>query len=215
MNRCHSCKRESLKLLKIFFLIFYLNNFAVGSDSIEQSNFDGKAVVIDINNYSFIDSSQGNYLKDSLEKLSQSDPVAIVLNISCSGGLASEVRWFIDDFTKLKPKTISFINGPAKGAGALAAISSRIIYFNENVQIGGEPKELEWRGKFDLLPQRFSDLSYYDIIEDVSKIFGKDAFRVQLARGICDQDKEVNVNDVRFSRAGEHLTIKRLSLIHI
>ncbi len=213
MNRCHSCKRESLKLFKIFFLIFYLNNFAVGSDSIEQSNFDGKAVVIDINNYSFIDSSQGNYLKDSLEKLSQSDPVAIVLNISCSGGLASEVRWFIDDFTKLKPKTISFINGPAKGAGALAAISSRIIYFNENVQIGGEPKELEWRGKFDLLPQRFSDLSYYDIIEDVSKIFGKDAFRVQLARGICDQDKEVNVNDVRFSRAGEHLTIKRSNLV--
>ena len=212
MNRCHFCKRESLKFIKIFFLTFYLNAVASGSDLIEQSNFDGKAVVVDINNYSFIDLTQGAYLKSLLEKLSQSNPKAVILNISCSGGLASEVRWFIDDFTKLKVKTISFINGSAKGAGALAALSSSIIYFSGDTEIGGEPEELEWRGKFNLLPQRFSDLSYYDIIEDVSKIFNGDVPRLQLARGVCDQDKEIKVNDVRFARVGEHLIIKKSNL---
>lgn len=212
MNRCHFCKRESLKFIKIFFLTFYLNAVASGSDLIEQSNFDGKAVVVDINNYSFIDLTQGAYLKSLLEKLSESNPKAVILNISCSGGLASEVRWFIDDFTKLKVKTISFINGEAKGAGALAALSSSIIYFSGDTEIGGEPEELEWRGKFNLLPQRFSDLSYYDIIEDVSKIFNGDVPRLQLARGVCDQDKEIKVNDVRFARVGEHLIIKKSNL---
>ena len=212
MNRCHFCKRESLKFIKIFFLTFYLNAVASGSDLIEQSNFDGKAVVVDINNYSFIDLTQGAYLKSLLEKLSQSNPKAVILNISCSGGLASEVRWFIDDFTKLKVRTISFINGEAKGAGALAALSSSIIYFSGDTEIGGEPEELEWRGKFNLLPQRFSDLSYYDIIEDVSKIFNGDVPRLQLARGVCDQDKEIKVNDVRFARVGEHLIIKKSNL---
>jgi membrane-bound serine protease (ClpP class) len=212
MNRCHFCKRESLKFLKIFFLTLSLNAVATGSDLIDQSNLDGKAVVVDINSYSFIDSTQGAYLKDLLEKLSQSDPVAVILNISCSGGLASEVRWFIDDFTKLKIKTISFINGEAKGAGALTALSSSIIYFRDNTEIGGEPEKLEWRGKLDLLPQRFSDLSYYDIIEDVSKTFNEDVPRLQLARGFCDQDNEVKLNGVRFSRAGEHLLIKKSNL---
>lgn len=212
MNRCHFCKRESLKFIKIFFLTFYLNAVASGSDLIEQSNFDGKAVVVDINNYSFIDLTQGAYLKSLLEKLSESNPKAVILNISCSGGLASEVRWFIDDFTKLKVKTISFINGEAKGAGALAALSSSIIYFKGDTEIGGEPEELEWRGKINLLPQRFSDLSYYDIIEDVSKIFNGDVPRLQLARGVCDQDKEIKVNDVRFARVGEHLIIKKSNL---
>ncbi len=212
MNRCHFCKRESFKFIKIFFLALYLNAVAGGSDLIEQSNFDGKAVVVDINNYSFIDLTQGAYLKDLLEKLSQSDPEAVILNISCSGGLASEVRWFIDDFTKLKIKTISFINGEAKGAGALTALSSSIIYFRDNTEIGGEPEKLEWRGKLDLLPQRFSDLSYYDIIEDVSKTFNEDVSRLQLARGFCDQDNEVKLNGVRFSRVGEHLLIKKSNL---
>ncbi len=212
MNRCHFCKRESLKFIKIFVLTLYLNAVAAGSDLIDQSNFDGKAVVVDINNYSFIDLTQGAYLKDLLEKLSQSDPEAVILNISCSGGLASEVRWFIDDFTKLKIKTISFINGEAKGAGALTALSSSIIYFRDNTEIGGEPEKLEWRGKLDLLPQRFSDLSYYDIIEDVSKTFNEDVPRLQLARGVCDQDNEVKLNGVRFSRAGEHLLIKKSNL---
>ena len=212
MNRCHFCKRESLKFIKIFFLTFYLNAVASGSDLIEQSNFDGKAVVVDINNYSFIDLTQGAYLKSLLEKLSESNPKAVILNISCSGGLASEVRWFIDDFTKLKVKTISFINGEAKGAGALAALSPSIIYFKGDTEIGGEPEKLEWRGKFNLLPQRFSDLSYYDIIEDVSKIFNGDVPRLQLARGVCDQDKEMKVNDVRFARVGEHLIIKKSNL---
>jgi membrane-bound serine protease (ClpP class) len=212
MNRCHFCKRESFKFIKIFFLSLYLGAFANGSVSTDQSSFDGKAVVIDINNYSFIELNQGGYLKDLLEKLSKSDPQAIILNINCSGGLASEVRWFIEDFTKFKVKTISFINGEARGAGALAALSSSVIYFRNDTEVGGEPDRLDWRGRLNLLPQRFTDLTYYDIIEDVSKTFNEDVIRAQLSKGVCDRDKEVKVNGIRFSRAGEHLVIKKSNL---
>ena len=212
MNRCHFCKRELLKLIKIFLATFCLNAFASASDSIEQINFDEKAVVIDINNYSFINLIQGAYLKDALEKLNKSNPSAVILNIDCSGGLASEVRWFIDDFTKLKTKTISFINEKAKGAGALVAFSSSSIYFTNSSQIGGVPDDLEWRGKFDLLPQRFTDLSYFDVIEDISNSFKEDNSRLELVRGVCDQDEEVKINSVRFSRSGEHLTINKSNL---
>ena len=212
MNRCHFCKRELSKLIKIFLATFCLNAFASASDSIEQINFDGKAVVIDINNYSFINLIQGAYLKDALEKLNKSNPSAVILNIDCSGGLASEVRWFIDDFTKLKTKTISFINEKAKGAGALVAFSSSSIYFTNSSQIGGVPDDLEWRGKFDLLPQRFTDLSYFDVIEDISNSFKEDNSRLELVRGVCDQDEEVKINSVRFSRSGEHLTINKSNL---
>ena len=212
MNRCHFCKRELSKLIKIFLATFCLNAFASASDSIEQINFDGKAVVIDINNYSFINLIQGAYLKDALEKLNKSNPSAVILNIDCSGGLASEVRWFIDDFIKLKTKTISFINEKAKGAGALVAFSSSSIYFTNSSQIGGVPDDLEWRGKFDLLPQRFTDLSYFDVIEDISNFFKEDNSRLELVRGVCDQDKEVKINSVRFSRSGEHLTINKSNL---
>ncbi|MEC8905544.1 MAG: hypothetical protein VX407_00255, partial [Verrucomicrobiota bacterium] len=81
MNRCHFCKRELSKLLQIFLAAFCLNAFAVASDSIEQNNFDGKAVVIDINNYSFINLIQGAYLKDALDKLNKSNPSAVILDI--------------------------------------------------------------------------------------------------------------------------------------
>ena len=212
MNRCHFCKRELSKLLQIFLAAFCLNAFASASDSIEQINFDGKAVVIDINNFSFINLIQGAYLKGALEKLNKSNPSAVILNIDCSGGLASEVRWFIDDFTKLKTKTISFINENAKGAGALVAFSSSSIYFANSSQIGGVPDDLEWRGKFDLLPQRFTDLSYFDVIEDISNSFKEDHSRLELVRGVCDQDEEVKINGVRFSRSGEHLTINKSNL---
>jgi len=211
MKRCHFFKRESLKLILIFFHTWCLN-VVYSSESLEQSDLDGKALVLDINNYSFIDLSQVTYLKDALEIISQSEPAAVILNIRCSGGLASEVRWFIDDFIKLKTKTIGFINGEAKGAGALAALSSRIIYFNDDAEIGGEPDKLEWRGKFDSLPQKFTDLSYYDITDDVGEIFKGDSSRLLLAKGICDQENEVSVNDLRFSRAGEHLVVKSSNL---
>ena len=63
-----------------------------------------------------------------------------------------------------------------------------------------------------MLPQRFTDLTYYDIIEDVSKTFNEDVIRAQLSKGVCDRDKEVKVNGIRFSRAGEHLVIKKSNL---
>ncbi len=212
MNCCHFFKRESLNIILIFLISWSFNGAVCSSESAGRSDFDGKTVVLDINDHSFIDLNQGKYLKEVLEKINESEPVAVILNISCSGGLASEVRWFIDDFIRLKPKTISFINGNAKGAGALTAMSSRTIYFNEGAKIGGEPEKLEWRGKFDSLPQRFADLSYYDIVNDVSEIFKEDQSRLALAKGICDQEKEVSINGVRFSRAGEYLLVKGSNL---
>ena len=212
MNRCHFFKRESVNVILIFLLTWCFNSAVCSSESLDRSDIDGKSVVLDINDYSFIDLTQGNYLKGALEKINGSEPVSVILNISCSGGLASEVRWFIDDFIKLKAKTIGFINGNAKGAGALAAISSKSIYFNGDAEIGGVPEKIEWRGKFDSLPQRFADLSYYDIIKDVSEMFEQGSSRLTLARGICDQEKEVRVKDFRFSRAGEYLLVKSSNL---
>ena len=94
----------------------------------------------------------------------------------------------------------------------MVAFSSSSIYFTNSSQIGGVPDDLEWRGKFDLLPQRFTDLSYFDVIEDISNSFKEDNSRLELVRGVCDQDEEVKINSVRFSSSGEHLTINKSNL---
>ncbi len=176
---------------------------------VQQTNdINSKVVVIEVNNYSFVNLDQIKYLENSIIKINSAKPTALVVKINCSGGLASELREFIELYKNLKIPKIAYVTGEAAGPGAVVALSSDYIYLSsENSIIGGETKPIEWRGSSELLPKRLTDLRYFDLIDDMAAIFKDDAIKKDLILGICDINREVLISDDVISRSGDVLKI--------
>ena len=176
---------------------------------VQQTNdINSKVVVIEVNNYSFVNLDQIKYLENSIIKINSAKPTALVVKINCSGGLASELREFIELYKNLKIPKIAYVTGEAAGPGAVVALSSDYIYLSsENSIIGGETKPIEWRGSSELLPKRLTDLRYFDLIDDMAAIFKDDATKKDLILGICDINREVLISDNVISRSGDVLKI--------
>ena len=176
---------------------------------VQQTNdINSKVVVIEVNNYSFVNLDQIKYLENSIIKINSAKPTALVVKINCSGGLASELREFIELYKNLKIPKIAYVTGEAAGPGAVVALSSDYIYLSsENSIIGGETKPIEWRGPSELLPKRLTDLRYFDLIDDMAAIFKDDATKKDLILGICDINREVLISDEVISRSGDVLKI--------
>ena len=176
---------------------------------VQQTNdINSKVVVIEVNNYSFVNLDQIKYLENSIIKINSAKPTALVVKINCSGGLASELREFIELYKNLKIPKIAYVTGEAAGPGAVVALSSDYIYLSsENSIIGGETKPIEWRGSSELLPKRLTDLRYFDLIDDMAAIFKDDATKKDLILGICDINREVLISDDVISRSGDVLKI--------
>ena len=176
---------------------------------VQQTNdINSKVVVIEVNNYSFVNLDQIKYLENSIIKINSAKPTALVVKINCSGGLASEIREFIELYKNLKIPKIAYVTGEAAGPGAVVALSSDYIYLSsENSIIGGETKPIEWRGPSELLPKRLTDLRYFDLIDDMAAIFKDDATKKDLILGICDINREVLISDDVISRSGDVLKI--------
>ena len=176
---------------------------------VQQTNdINSKVVVIEVNNYSFVNLDQIKYLENSIIKINSAKPTALVVKINCSGGLASELREFIELYKNLKIPKIAYVTGEAAGPGAVVALSSDYIYLSsENSIIGGETKPIEWRGPSELLPKRLTDLRYFDLIDDMAAIFKDDATKKDLILGICDINREVLISDDVISRSGDVLKI--------
>ena len=111
---------------------------------VQQTNdINSKVVVIEVNNYSFVNLDQIKYLENSIIKINRAKPTALVVKINCSGGLASELREFIELYKNLKIPKIAYVTGEAAGPGAVVALSSDYIYLSsENSIIGGETKPI-------------------------------------------------------------------------
>ena len=176
---------------------------------VQQTNdINSKVVVIEVNNYSFVNLDQIKYLENSIIKINSAKPTALVVKINCSGGLASELREFIELYKNLKIPKIAYVTGEAAGPGAVVALSSDYIYLSsENSIIGGATKPIEWRGPSELLPKRLTDLRYFDLIDDMAAIFKDDATKKDLILGICDINREVLISDDVISRSGDVLKI--------
>ena len=176
---------------------------------VQQTNdINSKVVVIEVNNYSFVNLDQIKYLENSIIKINSAKPTALVVKINCSGGLASELREFIELYKNLKIPKIAYVTGEAAGPGAVVALSSDYIYLSsQNSIIGGETKPIEWRGSSELLPKRLTDLRYFDLIDDMAAIFKDDATKKDLILGICDINREVLISDDVISRSGDVLKI--------
>mgnify|MGYP003336522269 CR=1 FL=1 len=85
--------------IRLFILsLFILSNYQFSNAEVSPDDLDSKVVVLEINDYSFVDIVQGEYLKDSLSKTNNSKAEAVIFKIDCASGLASELRDFIDAF---------------------------------------------------------------------------------------------------------------------
>ena len=55
---------------------------------VQQTNdINSKVVVIEVNNYSFVNLDQIKYLENSIIKINSAKPTALVVKINCSGHL--------------------------------------------------------------------------------------------------------------------------------
>ena len=199
-----------MRRLTIFLVLFFsLIQCYFCMSQVQQTNdINSKVVVIEVNNYSFVNLDQIKYLENSIIKINSAKPTALVVKINCSGGLASELREFIELYKNLKIPKIAYVTGEAAGPGAVVALSSDYIYLSsENSIIGGETKPIEWRGSSELLPKRLTDLRYFDLIDDMAAIFKDDATKKDLILGICDINREVLISDDVISRSGDVLKI--------
>ena len=194
------------KFLVLFFSVFQCCFSTAQGQQIKDIN--SKVVVIEINNYSFVNLDQIKYLENSIIKINRAKPKALVVKINCSGGLASELRDFIELYKNLKIPKVAYITGDAAGPGAVVALSSDHLYVSsENSIIGGETKSIEWRGPSELLPKRLTDLRYFDLTEDMSAIFDADHVKKNLILGICDINREILIANEIISRSGDILKI--------
>ena len=199
-----------MRRLTIFLVLFFsLIQCYFCMAQVQQTNdINSKVVVIEVNNYSFVNLDQIKYLENSIININRAKPTALVVKINCSGGLASELREFIELYKNLKIPKIAYVTGEAAGPGAVVALSSDYIYLSsENSIIGGETKPIEWRGPSELLPKRLTDLRYFDLIDDMAAIFKDDATKKDLILGICDINREVLISDEVISRSGDVLKI--------
>ena len=87
------------KFLVLFFSIFQCCFSMAQGQQIKDIN--SKVVVIEINDYSFVNLDQIKYLENSIIKINRANPKALVVKINCSGGLASELREFIGLYKNL------------------------------------------------------------------------------------------------------------------
>ena len=199
-----------MRRLIIFLVLFFslIQCYFCKAQGQQTNDINSKVVVIDVNNYSFVNLDQIKYLENSIIKINRAKPTALVVKINCSGGLASELREFIELYKNLKIPKIAYVTGEAAGPGAVVALSSDYIYLSsENSIIGGETKPIEWRGPSELLPKRLTDLRYFDLIDDMAAIFKDDATKKDLILGICDINREVLISDNVISRSGDVLKI--------
>ena len=199
-----------MRRLTIFLVLFFslIQGYFCMAQVQQTNDINSKVVVIEVNNYSFVNLDQIKYLENSIIKINSAKPTALVVKINCSGGLASELREFIELYKNLKIPKIAYVTGEAAGPGAVVALSSDYIYLSsENSIIGGETKPIEWRGSSELLPKRLTDLRYFDLIDDMAAIFKDDATKKDLILGICDINREVLISDDVISRSGDVLKI--------
>ena len=94
--------------IRLFILsLFILSNLQFSNAEVLPNDIDSKVIVLEINDYSFVDIAQGQYLKDSLSKINSSKAEAVILKIDCASGLASELRDFIEDLNKIKIPSVA------------------------------------------------------------------------------------------------------------
>ena len=208
-----------MNITKFLILIYFIIRPEFCHSQQKNSNdIDSKVVVLKINNYSFVNVDQIEFLDESLESISKSKAKALIVEINCSGGLASELRNFTEKFVKLEIPKVAYVNGDASGPGAVIALSSDHIYVPSiDTVIGGEVKPVEWRGSSEMLPKRLTDLRYFDLVESFSGVFANTGLKKELILGICDIDREVTVSDEIISRSGDVLSFtsedfKKLSI---
>ena len=195
---------QNLRLFVSSLLIFL--NLNCLSSELLASDLNSKVVVLEINDYSFVNLEQIEYLKGSLSDINDSNPEAVIFKIDCSSGLASELRNFIEEFSKLKIPSVAFINGKSAGPGAVVSLFSDFIYLSsQDLVIGGESSSIEWRGPSEALPKRLTDLRYYDLIESFSILNEKHPIRNALVTGVCDIEKEIKIGGDLISRSGDVL----------
>ena len=59
--------------IRLFILsLFILSNLQFSNAEVLPDDIDSKVIVLEINDYSFVDIAQGQYLKDSLSKINSS-----------------------------------------------------------------------------------------------------------------------------------------------
>jgi membrane-bound serine protease (ClpP class) len=195
---------QNLRLFVLSLLIFLNLNFL--NSELLAIDLNSKVVVLEINDYSFVNLEQIEYLKDSLSDINDSNPEAVIFKIDCSSGLASELRNFIEEFSKLKIPSVAFITGKSAGAGAVVSLFSDFIYLSsQDFVIGGESSSLEWRGPSEALPKRLTDLRYHDLIESFSILNKNNPIRNALVTGVCDIEKETKIGGDLISRSGDVL----------
>ena len=193
--------------IRLFILsLFILSNLQFSNAEVLPDDIDSKVIVLEINDYSFVDIAQGQYLKDSLSKINSSKAEAVILKIDCASGLASELRDFIEDLKKINIPSVAYVVGKSSGPGAIVTLFSDFIYLSsQDSAIGGESSSLEWRGPSEALPKRLTDLRYYDLIDDFSTLNSTDPVRDSLVVGVCDIEKEITIGGEVVSRAGDVL----------
>ncbi|MFP6872062.1 MAG: NfeD family protein [Verrucomicrobiales bacterium] len=189
------------------FLVGAMAGASAQDDERIEGGWKNRPVVLEVGRYAFVTRQQGEYLRNSLTKASASGASGIILSINCPGGLASEMRKFVEIVVKLKVPVISWIVGDASGAGAIAALAADKVYFSKNTRLGGEVEAIDWRGPAEHLPGRLTDLRYYDLANELAGLIASRGWPQQVVRGLCDPEEEVIVGGIKYSNSGDVLSL--------
>jgi membrane-bound serine protease (ClpP class) len=173
----------------------------------DKGNWKNRPVVLEVGRYAFVTRQQGEHLRDSLVQASASGASAVVLRINCPGGFACELRRFVEILVKLKMPVVSWVEGEATGAGAIAALAADKVYFSPNTRLGGEVEAIDWRGPAEYLPGRLTDLRYYDLAEELAQLLAPIGRAEQVVKGFCEPDEEVVVAGIKYSSSGDVLSL--------
>ncbi len=172
-----------------------------------EESWGKRPVVVEIGRFAFVTREQGEYISNAIARASENDASAIVLRMDCPGGFACELRRFVESILKVKVPVIAWVEGAAAGAGAIAALSSEKVFFSANAVLGGEVEAIDWRGPAEHLPKRLTDLRYYDLADELVELLAPKGRAKQIVKGFCDPGEEVVLNGLKYSSAGDVLSL--------
>lgn len=149
-------------------LIFFLLNGLI------FANEDADVYVIPIN--SEITKATYNFLNDSLNRIVNNSPKAIIFEIDTYGGLISEAEKIKNLIIGLEIPTISFVNNKAESAGVLITIAAEKVVMAESSTIGSA----------ETIPNTEKVLSMWrSFLRDVAQLRGRDE---KIVEAMADKD---------------------------
>ncbi len=107
-----------------------------GFGKAKEESFEGKVVVLDVGEHDLMNKQSFKFWRRMMRRAEDEGAAAVVFDLHTPGGLAFETQKLMTELTRIKVRTLAFVNPDALSAGALISVATDGIYVTPEARIG-------------------------------------------------------------------------------